>query len=380
MRKVNVKEISKHEGEFLARDVFYNGQLLAQSNSLIDKTFINRVTEVIEYIPYVFTYSSDTMNNDIMNLITDDILDIIKHEMEMIFRRYSYSGTDDIDLLKNIIDIFLNDILKEKYFKNYLENLYIVNNQLFGHSIRVTIISLILAIKANLNQDIIKGIAIGSILHEIGRNKIFIDYPILADHHHTYNQTEYHLIKRVPILGYDEVLNNKLVPLISKKIILLHNVWDDFEKSYDSDKGLYMSYPDYYKDKKITSEQKDIAVNIVQAANYFDMFAMRFKNQFPSLGERKNINKFFVNNSSNIFSRKASELITKYISYFSIGENVTLSNGTIGIIEKHTNNPMRPIIKLENGTLLDLSDPSNELSIVDMIDNERSDNNEGNKK
>ena len=380
MRKVNVKEISKHEGEFLARDVFYNGQLLAQSNSLIDKTFINRVTEVIEYIPYVFTYSSDTMNNDIMNLITDDILDIIKHEMEMIFRRYSYSGTDDIDLLKNIIDIFLNDILKEKYFKNYLENLYIVNNQLFGHSIRVTIISLILGIKANLNHELIKGIAIGGILHEIGRNKLFIDYPILADHHHTYNQTEYHLIKRIPVLGYDEVLNNKLVPLISKKIILLHNVWEDFEKSYDKDKGLHMSYPEYYEDKKITSEQKDITVNIVQAANYFDMFAMRFKNKFPSLGERKDINNFFVKNSNNIFSKQASELITKYISYFSIGEEVKLSNGKIGVIEKHTEDPMNPIIKLKDKSLLDLSESNGKITIVGMTNEERSDKNERNNK
>jgi len=141
-----------------------------------------------------------------------------------------------------------------------------------------------------------------------------------------------------------------------------------------------MSYPDYYKDKKITSEQKDIAVNIVQAANYFDMFAMRFKNKFPSLGERKDINNFFVKNSNNIFSKQASELITKYISYFSIGEEVKLSNGKIGVIEKHTEDPMNPIIKLKDKSLLDLSESNGKITIVGMTNEERSDKNERNNK
>jgi len=367
MRKVNVSDIAKHEGEFLARDVFHNGQLLAQSNSVIDTSLINRITELSDHIFYIFTYSSDTLNNDITNLITDDILDIIKHEMDLILKRYSHSGIEDIDLLKKIIDIFLNNILREKYFKNYLENLFILNSKLFGHSIRVTIISLILAIKANLSSDLINGIAIGSILHEIGRNKLFIKFPILAETNHSYSFEEYTLIKTVPTLGYNEVLNNKLVPPVSKKIILMHDVWEDFDKSYDEDKKLHMSFPSYYQDKKIESEQKGIAVNIVQAANYFDMFAMKFKNSFPSLDDRKNINKFFVKNSNNIFSREASELITKYISYFSVGEKVTLSNGKKATIEKHTNDPMHPIVRLKDDTILNLSDVKDKISIVSMI-------------
>jgi len=354
MKKINVSDIAEHEGEFLARDVFHNGQLLAQSNSVIDKSLINRLTELNDQIFYIFTYSSDTLNNDITTLITDDILDIIRNEMELIFKRYSYSGTEDIDLLKKIIDIFLNNILREKYFKNYLENLFILNSKLFGHSIRVTIISLILAIKANLNSELIKGIAIGSILHEIGRNKLFIEFPILAQNNHSYNFEEYSLIQTVPIIGYNEVLNNKLVPLVSKKIILMHSVWDNFERSYDPDKRLFMSYPEYYENKKITKEQKDITVNIVQAANYFDMFAIRFKNSFPSLSDRRMVNDFFVKNSNNIFSKEASDLITKYISYYSIGEEVVLSNGEKAIIEKHTHDPMRPIVKI-NDELIDLS-------------------------
>jgi len=377
MQKVNVNDIANHEGEILARDVIYSGRLLFQSNYIIDKPCINRILELKDEIVHIFTYSSDTLNDDITNLITDDTLDIIKKEMNLVFSRYSYSGTEDIDLLKSIIDIFLNDILKEKYFKNYLENLLTINSRLFGHSIRVTIISLILGIKANLNHDLIRGIAIGSILHEIGRNKLFIEYPSLADTHHSYNHTEYHLIKRTPILGYDEVLNNKLVPPVSKKIILLHNVWENFEKSYDSHKKQYMSYPEYYENKKITNEQKDITVNIVQAANYFDMFAMKFKHSFPSIGDRRDVNKFFVENQDHIFSKEASDLIVKYISYFSVGEKVKLSNGQYGRIEKHTTNPMLPIIKLVDGTLLNLLENRIEnITIVSVVNEERSDGNE----
>ena len=105
MQKVNVNDIANHEGEILARDVIYSGRLLFQSNYIIDKPCINRILELKDEIVHIFTYSSDTLNDDITNLITDDTLDIIKKEMNLVFSRYSYSGTEDIDLLLKALTI-----------------------------------------------------------------------------------------------------------------------------------------------------------------------------------------------------------------------------------------------------------------------------------
>ena len=372
MQKVNVKDIAKYEGKILARDVFYNGKLLFQSNYTIDKSFISRISELKENIFYVFLYKDNNeLNDDLTDLINKEIMDTIKVESDLIFHRYSYTNEDDTELIKKIVDIFINDILKEKYFKNYLENLLIVNHKVFHHSVRVTIIALILAIKANLNKELIYGIAIGSILHEIGRNKLFIEFPVLASTSHIYNQEEYHLIQMVPILGYNEVLNNSLVPLISKKIILLQNVWEDFEASYDKNKKMHMSHPTFYEDKKITSEQKDIAVNIVQAANYFDMFLIKFKHDFPSIGG--DINAFFIKNSEKIFNKDVLDLLTKHISYFAIGEKVMLSNGKTGLIERQTNEQMKPVVKLEDNTILNLAECKQQLYIKNIIASKGSD-------
>jgi len=133
-----------------------------------------------------------------------------------------------------------------------------------------------------------------------------------------------------------------------------------------------MSYPTYYEENKITNEQKDIAVNIVQAANYFDMFLMRFKHKFPSIGNGKNINKFFVRNSSYMFSKEVSDLIMRHISYFAIDEEVILSNGEMGIVRKHTDDPMLPIVETKDGTLINLKEHNGKIVISNMID-ERSD-------
>jgi len=103
---------------------------------------------------------------------------------------------------------------------------------------------------------------------------------------------------------------------------------------------------------------------------HFRLQARQYRNLWYTEGfldDRKNINKFFVKNSNNIFSREASELITKYISYFSVGEKVTLSNGKKATIEKHTNDPMHPIVRLKDDTILNLSDVKDKISIVSMI-------------
>jgi len=243
----------------------------------------------------------------------------------------------------------------------------IMSPKLFAHSIRVTIVSLILAIKANLNKDLIHGIAIGGVLHEIGRNKLFIEFPILATEGHIYNREEYHLIEMVPVLGFNEVLNNKLIPLVSKKIILLQNVWEDFDSSYDESKKMHMSHPLFYENKKISKEQKDIAVNIVQAANYYDMFMIHFKHVFPSIGSNKEINKFFLKQSDHIFSKEVSNLLVKHISYFTIGEKIQLSNGKIGRVCQHTEDPLLPIIQLNDGTTIDLSKNHKNVYIKNII-------------
>lgn len=374
MRKVNADNLSNYEGKILARNVFYNGQLLFQSNSIIDTSLINRVNELKKSIPYVFIYNNDKeLNGDITQIINTEIMDNIKAEVDLIFHRYSYKNEDDTELMKKIVDVFLNSILNEKYFRNYLENLIVLNNNLFTHSIRVTVISLILAIKANLNQELINGIAIGSVLHEIGRNKLYIEFPVLASENHVYNQEEYHLTQMIPVLGFNEVLNNNSVPLISKKIILMHNVWENFNASYDEKKKIYMSHPLFYEGKKITSEQKDIAVNIVQAANYFDMFLIRFKHSFSSLSANEKYNMFFIKNSENIFSKEVLKLITDYISFFSKDENVELSNGKVGRIYKQTNEPFRPIVMIDKDTLLDLTECDSSIYIKNMLVDKGSD-------
>jgi len=367
MQKIAASDIAKHEGEILACNVLYNGQLLYQQNSLIDEAMVNRITELKDSICYVFSYVPDNMKYTLSDIMNDDIKSLIKNEVELIFNHYSYKNEDDAEMVKRITNYFLNSILNYQYFKAYLENLFIVNNFIFCHSIRVTVLSLILAIKANLNQELIRGIAIGSLLHDIGRNKLYLEFPILAVPNHKFNREELHLVEMVPILGFNEIKNNDLVPLCSKKVILFHNVWENYEASYNKERKKYMSFPLSYEDKKITPDQKDIAVNIVQAANCFDLFLIHYKKSNDLLSDSKRLDNMFSKYSGNMFSKEVYDLLVKHVSCLPLNAKVELEDGRTGIVYKHTNNPWNPILKLDDNTIINLNECNEKIYLKTTI-------------
>lgn len=371
MQKISVFDLRHHEGKILARDVYYNGQLLFQNNSIIDKAFITRVSELANSIFYVFIHSNpgdeSNIDDDITNIIGTEIVKIIDNQKELIFKQYC---NEDSDLIETITDFFLKDILRERYFKNYLENMLIINNGLFAHSIRVTVIALILAIKANLNQELIYATAIGSLLHEVGRCKLFIEFPILANSSHEYNLEEFYLTQIYPTLGFNEIYNNKLVPLVSKRIVLLQNVWEVFSKSYNEEMKTFMSHPVYYENKELTTENKDICVNILQAANYVDKFYIKFRQHCTFTGKNiaKKYNDFYIRNSQHIFSKEVYNIMIKQFLFFTENEKVILNDGRTAIVQELTCNIVKPIVTINNETV-NLAECSENL-YIDSLANE----------
>jgi hypothetical protein len=213
---------------------------------------------------------------------------------------------------------------------------------------------MLLSIKAGFTKDMIEDIGKGAILHDIGKIKLFSKYPNLCDPYHTYSFDEYELFKTHPYIGYENVEYNESISLVSKKIILLHHVWEDFDLSYSKDKRTYLSYPMYFRNNALSKEQKDETVCIVQASNI-------------------NVNRFSIfnyikENGVKIFGKYATNLLLKYISVYKVGDTVKLDDDRLATVIKHTDDVNKPIIQINNEEI-NLAENDN-IKIVDIIDKE----------
>jgi len=120
-----------------------------------------------------------------------------------------------------------------------------------GHQKRVSQIATAIAVELNISKEIIEGIKIASLIHDIGKigipTEILSKSTILSD-------IEFQLIKQHPQIGYD-ILNNIDFNYPVAQIILQHH-----ERLDGS------GYPNHLKDKDILLEAKIIAVaDVVEA-------------------------------------------------------------------------------------------------------------------
>jgi hypothetical protein len=349
--KVDIKDIDNYKNKILAKNVFHSGSLVIPRNSVLNKDTIQTLKELSDNssVHNIFIFANTDKSED--QVINEEFIITAKQYLDDILNNYSYNKTNDTKLLRDVVRLFIEQILSQPYFCNYLENVLLINSNLYGHVIRTATLSIILAIKANLPKNMIYEIGVGGLLHDIGMINLYIKYPRLNDKKHKYSFEEFQLFKTHPILGYNEVEYNDLIPLESKKIILLHHVWDEVESSYSAVNETYMSYPLCWKDNMLTKENKDIAVRIVQIVSIYDTIV----NSEEHSVDKRSLLMFWKTNKNLLFGSEVTNLFCNYISPYEVGEVVVLNNGSYAVVKEHTNDNFNPIVLLDDTKTIDLS-------------------------
>jgi len=373
MKQIYADQLDYCKGKILARDIYCKDELIFKKDTVLDLLKIEKLKELSKENLIIILIKEDVEQFQTIPLILHAQIKLIFNEsINDLLNKYSFSTNDDSKLIKELLLLFLDNITTEDFFKNYLENLYILSHDVFSHVIRVAVLSMFLGIKANYSKDIIKDLGIGALLHDIGKIKIFTDFPKLSLEYRNYNYIEYELIKTHPFVGYKDTEENKLISNLSRKIILLHHVWEDYKKSYDSERMTYLSYPNHYYDIKVTKDMKDQTVNIVQVANCYDKLFYEQTDLDKQQVSRIQIMDYIKNNGDIIFNKFASELLCKYISKYEVGSKVYLSNNKTAKILKHTNDVDRPIIKVfDDNKIINLNEKANKnINIIKVLNKE----------
>jgi len=257
-------------------------------------------------------------------------------------------GTFDKDALFQTAQPLINEIHTPIEMFDMLHNLRLVDDSIYAHSMNVALIAGILAKWLKLPKDEADLLVLAGLLHDVGKAKI---PPDVLNKPGKYTDEEFELVKSHPTLSYEmlEVIPDDVLDRRIKLAALQHH-----ERCDGS------GYPNKLKGTEID----DFAIIIAIADVYDAMTAARSYRaplcpfQVIAAFEKEGIQKYHPKYILTFLERIANTYQNN---------RILLNDGRAGdIVLLNKQAYSRPIVKLNNGTCIDLS-RTPELSIQSIL-------------
>ena len=340
-----------------------NGKILLKEGVKLTKPIIERLKKIEIHSVYIEDeYSSIEIEDIIRPEVRQKSIKYLKetfNNIERVVEDESIVGVTKNKLLKKInLEYFssihkvaediVNEILSNDDILINLVDVKNASNYLYQHSINVAVLSLAMGVSMKMNKDDLIDLALGALLHDIG--KLFIDKDI-ANREGKLSTEEDKEFKTHPKKGYDYIKKSNLLNTQSLLIILQHHEQID---------GL--GYPNGLKGDKINDLAKIVAIADCYDYLTSDTEETRAISSADAL-------EFIMVHCNNYFDCEYVKIFRKILIAYPKGTIVRLSNDDIAIVESTpANYPLRPKVKIlksknkeRNGKIISLL---KELSIV----------------
>ncbi|MBM4056283.1 MAG: HD domain-containing protein [Planctomycetes bacterium] len=135
----------------------------------------------------------------------------------------SFRQNIELKQLNNSINLFIGEIMDKEIITG-LNTIRTHDNYTYEHSVDTAIVALMFAKRLRLDNNKLKQIAIGKLLHDIG--KIFID-PEILNKREKLSDHENEQIKKHPLFGYELLKDMEHVGFVAAHIAYQHHEWQD---------------------------------------------------------------------------------------------------------------------------------------------------------
>ena len=231
-----------------------------------------------------------------------------------------------LNRVNHVIEDLMTILTKSEDLLFTVKNLMVSDDYTYRHSVNVCILSIMTATAMGYDDDEIRDIALGSLLHDIGKANVKYG---LVQKPSPLTEEEKDEIKNHSEYGYNLIKDIPELPYSVKQIIRLHH-----EKLDGS------GYPLGLKKMEIPEY-----VRIVTLCDMFDaMTANRsYRKRMPvHLALEVLMRDAVYKIDSNVY-----RIMTKTICIFPPGQGILLSDGRVGIVSAYRHdNPTRPKVKL----------------------------------
>lgn len=248
-------------------------------------------------------------------------------EMQKVNQKWNKS-VDHLNIakLQSVFKNLLREIQSTKNAMNLLGNVFVHDNYIFSHSVNVTIYSLAMAVKLGYNEKQLSELAIGGIMHDIGKTKLPLE---ILNKKGKLSEEEFDLVKKHTDFGFEILRNQSSVSLLSAHCAFQHH-----EKLDGS------GYPRGLKGNEIHPYAKVMAV-----ADVFD--ALTSTRSYRKAMLPHEAMEILFGGTHTHFEHNLIQTFQASIASYPIGVSVKLNTGETAVVASYLfHAPGRPIVRV----------------------------------
>lgn len=248
--------------------------------------------------------------------------------VQKILENHIYDGKSNLREIEPLATDIINDMMtvQEGIVIDFEER----SGNLYEHTIMVTFLAIAVAKKLKLDEEVIRTVAMGSLLHDLGLRYITVPYINYDPEKST--ATEAFEFKKHSILAYSALENELWLNANAKKMILAHHERRDGS-----------GFP-------LRQKTREIECNILQVCDVFDCMVSGME------CKRTNVQsalEYIIEAADVLYDKKVVKAIEKIVARYPVGTKVKLNIGCNGIVIAQTEDTNHPIVAElnEDGTL-----------------------------
>ena len=327
MKLVKVSELKGNEK--LAKHILTeSGTELMAKGSVIKVDYIDKLLQL--GIDQVFIDDSLFLNIDFTNENKGFIKEQVKEESKAIVKdvleKHVYKNTSDLVKLCAAADNIINDIISEEQVMERVVNIRKEGTDIYAHSINVCAMATLIALKNNFVKEMVREIAKGCILHDIGLRYVVVPYEnVDVEQLDAKERSEF---RKHVILGFDTLKDESWLGQVAKDIVLFHHERNDGT-----------GYP-----FKNNGNSLSDAVKIVEVCDAFDCMLNGIGCEQMKVHEVVEYIRFHALMS---FEEKYATQLLQMVAMYPVGTKVITSDGEVGIVIKQNKQCVdRPVLKI----------------------------------
>lgn len=322
MRRIYVDNLKGTE--ILAKSLqTSNGIVLLSQGIRVKRSYISKLKEL--GIDYIYVEDELSEGIEIKDYIDEKTREHSKKEVRRVLEKFSTSGKIELDSIAQVALNIIDDILLNKEVLVNISDIRREDEYTYSHSVNVCTLSVLTAVKRGYTVDRAKDLAIGALLHDLG--KVLIPDNILNKKEKlTYQEKE--IIKQHVINGYEAIKDETWLSGISKVIVLTHHERIDGS-----------GYPFGWTGDKIHDSAKIVAV-----CDVFDK--MTSKRPYRDAYKIYEVIEYLTAMRGILFDENIVNTFISYIAVYPSGSGVITNTGDICIVTKQNRElTTRPVLK-----------------------------------
>ncbi|MEB3102252.1 HD-GYP domain-containing protein [Ferviditalea candida] len=248
MRFVHVDSVEP--GDRLGRTIYTGGgTVLLADNVQLTVYMINTLKRIGVTMVYIKDEHFDDV--EIEDVVSEETKRMVINKMSEMFESLRSGKEFNTRHVSVSVDRLLDEIMINKHVLAQLSDIRTEDNQQYLHALNVCIMSVLIGINVGLNQLQLKDLAIGALLHDIG--KVGIEGEETGRNHHTWRgfeiikaKREISLLAAHIALQHHEALNGQGIPRgldannihLYAKIVAVANTFDNLISDFTEGKAM----------------------------------------------------------------------------------------------------------------------------------------------